>query len=46
MKTNEIMKKASGLFHRTRFKIQQSSPEILIIGGIIGCWLFHVLFAI
>lgn len=36
MKTNEIMKKASSLFHRTGFKIQQSSPEILIIGGIIG----------
>lgn len=36
MKTNEIMKKASGLVHRTGFKIRQSSPEILIVGGILG----------
>ena len=36
MKTNEIMKKASGLVHRTGFKLRQSSPEILIVGGILG----------
>ena len=36
MKTNEIMKKASGMIRKTGFKLRQSSPEILIVGGIIG----------
>lgn len=36
MKTNEIMKKASGMIHKTGFKLRKSSPEILIVGGIIG----------
>ena len=36
MKTNKIMKKASGMIRKTGFKLRQSSPEILIVGGIIG----------
>ena len=36
MKTNGIMKKASGMIRKTGFKLRQSSPEILIVGGIIG----------
>ena len=36
MKMNEIMKSVNGVANKVCFKVQKHSPEILVIGGLIG----------
>lgn len=36
MKTNEIMSKVSGTFHKIGFGLKKRSPEILVAAGVVG----------
>lgn len=36
MNKNEIMNKATRMFHKTAFKFKKHSPEILVVSGVVG----------